>query len=102
MYVRADSITRNLKSIDKTTLHHQDNSQSIQKPFENVLQKADVTLSNMDQEVMKAQADLISGNARDLHTAVLAVEKSSIALDLLLSVRNKAIEAYQEIMRMPI
>jgi flagellar hook-basal body complex protein FliE len=46
--------------------------------------------------------DLVTGSARDLHTATLSAEKASLALDLVVSVRNKAIEAYQEIMRMPV
>ena len=36
----------------------------------------------------------------DLHTAMIAVQKASLALELTLQVRNKAIESYQEIMRM--
>jgi len=70
--------------------------------FSGALQKAASTLKNLDQEALAAQLDLISGNARDMHTAVLAVEKASLALDLVVSVRNKALEAYQEIMRMPV
>lgn len=70
--------------------------------FTSVLQKASTALDQLDKEVAQAQMDLVTGNARDLHTATLSAEKASLALDLVVSVRNKAIEAYQEIMRMPV
>jgi flagellar hook-basal body complex protein FliE len=70
--------------------------------FTNLLDKASSALEQLDKESTQAQLDLISGNARDLHTATLAAEKASLALDLVISVRNKALEAYQEIMRMPV
>lgn len=59
------------------------------------------------QEVNRLQlgVDTVServstGQVEDLHTAMIAVQKASLALELTLQVRNKAIESYQEIMRM--
>ena len=40
--------------------------------------------------------------AKGLHEVMLAVEKASISFQMLTQVRNKAVEAYQEIMRMPV
>jgi flagellar hook-basal body complex protein FliE len=33
---------------------------------------------------------------------MIAMEKSSVAFNLLMQIRNKAIEAYEKIMRMPV
>ncbi|MDR0381181.1 MAG: flagellar hook-basal body complex protein FliE [Oscillospiraceae bacterium] len=38
----------------------------------------------------------------DIHTATIAAQEAEIALNLTLQIRNKIIEAYQEIMRMQI
>jgi len=38
----------------------------------------------------------------DLHEAMLSLEKASISLKVLVQVRNKMIEAYQELARMPL
>ncbi|NLZ53273.1 MAG: flagellar hook-basal body complex protein FliE [Thermoanaerobacteraceae bacterium] len=38
----------------------------------------------------------------DLHDVVIAGEKARLSLELALQIRNKAMEAYQEIMRMQI
>lgn len=49
-----------------------------------------------------AATDVATGKGRDLHEAVLAMEMAETSLRLMVTVRNKALEAYQEIMKMPI
>jgi flagellar hook-basal body complex protein FliE len=45
-----------------------------------------------------AQA-VATGRSDDLSGATIAVEKASIAIELVSAIRNKAIEAYQDVMR---
>jgi flagellar hook-basal body complex protein FliE len=47
------------------------------------------------------QADLMAGKA-DLVDVVTAVSETELALETMVSVRDKVINAYEEIMRMPI
>ncbi|MCF6291624.1 MAG: flagellar hook-basal body complex protein FliE [Desulfobacterales bacterium] len=42
------------------------------------------------------------GESRNLHEVMIAVEKADISLRMMVQVRNKVIEAYQEIMRMQV
>ncbi len=51
-----------------------------------------------DQAVEKLQ----SGNARHLHEVMIAAEEADISLRMLVQMRNKALTAYEEIMRMQI
>jgi flagellar hook-basal body complex protein FliE len=56
---------------------------------------------------LQANADhsiqnLATGQGAGLHEVMLAVEKASVSFQFLTQVRNKAVEAYQEIMRMPV
>jgi flagellar hook-basal body complex protein FliE len=44
--------------------------------------------------------DFASGKTDSLHEVMVATEKSSISLTLLLQIRNKLLDAYQEVMRM--
>jgi flagellar hook-basal body complex protein FliE len=46
-----------------------------------------------------AIADFASGRDTDIHKTMIAMEKASISLKLMMQVRNKVISAYQEIMR---
>jgi flagellar hook-basal body complex protein FliE len=70
--------------------------------FNHLFRQVSSAVESLDQELLASQIDLVMGNARDMHSAVLAAEEASLALDLVIAVRNKAIEAYQEIMRMPL
>jgi flagellar hook-basal body complex protein FliE len=45
---------------------------------------------------------LATGEAKNMHEVMLAVEKSGVSFQFLTQVRNKALESYQEIMRMQI
>ncbi|RKY62529.1 MAG: flagellar hook-basal body complex protein FliE [Candidatus Latescibacterota bacterium] len=47
-----------------------------------------------------AASQLVTGEAENLHQVMLAVERASLALSLMVEVRNKVLEAYREVMRM--
>ena len=46
--------------------------------------------------------ELVTGEAADVHQVMVAVEEAGIALDLMLEVRNRVLEGYQELIRMQV
>jgi flagellar hook-basal body complex protein FliE len=70
--------------------------------FAEVLQGAVEAVNHMQQEADATARDFVVGEAQSLHETMIAVEKADISLRLLTQVRNKGVEAYQEIMRMQI
>ncbi|WP_069997448.1 flagellar hook-basal body complex protein FliE [Cellulosilyticum sp. I15G10I2] len=46
--------------------------------------------------------DFITGKNDNIHSLMIAQEKSSILLQFTMQVRNQVIDAYKEIMRLPI
>ena len=59
------------------------------------------TLSDTaEANAQKAVAGLMTGSGVDVHQAMIATEKASMAFELSLAVRNKAIQAYQTVMGM--
>jgi flagellar hook-basal body complex protein FliE len=40
----------------------------------------------------------MTGGGVDVHTAMIATQKASMAFELSLAVRNKAVQAYQQVM----
>jgi len=44
--------------------------------------------------------DLLAGNGTDVHAATTSVERASLAFDLMLQMRNKVVNAYQEISKL--
>lgn len=59
-------------------------------------------VGEMQNDADRAIQDLATGQGQGLHEVMLAVEKASVSFQMLTQVRNKAVEAYQEIMRMPV
>jgi flagellar hook-basal body complex protein FliE len=50
----------------------------------------------------KAAQDMATGRADDVAQTMLRIEQANVSLQLAMTVRNKAIEAYQEVMRMQV
>jgi flagellar hook-basal body complex protein FliE len=44
----------------------------------------------------------LSGESEELHQTALATQRAELAFDLFLQVRNKVVQAYQEVMRMQV
>ena len=42
------------------------------------------------------------GEITDIHEVMIAVEEANTAMEFMLEIRNKIVEAYQEVMRMPV
>ena len=59
-----------------------------------------VNQSQLDAD--KSVQNLVTGESKGLHEVMIAMEKANISFQFITQVRNKAIDAYQEIMRMPV
>jgi flagellar hook-basal body complex protein FliE len=66
-------------------------------PFASVLQSAMREMGTLEQDASNKVTGLLNGNGTDVHTAMLATERSDLAFQLTLSVRNKAVEAYTQL-----
>ena len=67
--------------------------------FSNVLSNALQSVDNQEKAVQVLNEQFITGQISDVHTLMIASEKAQLGLQLTVQVRNKVIEAYQEIMR---
>ncbi len=54
------------------------------------------------QQAGDAQASAAANGQGNLHELTMALEKADIGLRVATKVRNKLVEAYQEVMRMPV
>jgi flagellar hook-basal body complex protein FliE len=70
--------------------------------FGDLLKNALESVNNMEQEAGEAQDKFVNGEAAELHQVMIAAEKAGLSFDLLLEIRKRLVEAYQEIIRMPI
>ena len=70
--------------------------------FSNFLQQAIEKVNAMQQDSSSRMRDIETGASQDLLGTMLASQKASISFQALLQVRNKAVTAYEEIMRIQI
>lgn len=64
--------------------------------FKNSLEEVNKLQNNSD----KLTGQLATGEVNDVSEVMVAAQKASLSLQLTVQVRNKAVEAYQEVMRM--
>lgn len=76
--------------------------EDVSKQFGNLLNQAITKLNDQQMTVEQLTERFAAGDLQDVHQLLIASEKASLGLELAVQVRNKAIEAYQEIMRMQI
>ena len=69
------------------------------KPFADLLKDAVDQVNRLQHQADGLADQLASGQLNDVHQVMVAMEKASLALQLTIQVRNKVIEAYQEMMR---
>lgn len=78
---------------------------SSRKPNESFLEVLKDSVKKVNE--LQKQADvaideLIVGNSKDIAQTVIMMEKAEIAFRLMTQVRNKIVQAYEEIMRMQV
>lgn len=70
--------------------------------FGQTLETALGNLSQMQANSDQAMQKLAAGENVDLHQVMIATEQTDIAFRVALSLRDKLVEAYQEVMRMQV
>jgi flagellar hook-basal body complex protein FliE len=76
--------------------------QSVSQPnFGDLLSNAINSVNDLQKQAGAAQEALLAGEPVELHDVMIKAEQAGLALDLTLEVRNKLVNAFNEIMRMP-
>jgi flagellar hook-basal body complex protein FliE len=70
--------------------------------FGEVLDKV-ITQTEQSRRVASEKVEgFLNGKPEELHSVVIASQRAQLEFELLLEVRNKVVQAYQEIMRMQV
>lgn len=70
------------------------------KSFADTLNEAVNTVNTLQKTSDAKMQDLATGKADNIPEVLIAAEKADIALRLMVQMRNKMIEAYQEVMKL--
>lgn len=76
--------------------------QNEQASFASQLNQALGEVNQLQGTRDQAITSVVSGRASEVHEVMTAAEEAQLAFELLLEVRNKLLESYQELMRMQV
>jgi flagellar hook-basal body complex protein FliE len=70
--------------------------------FGEMLKKEIDSTNEIMEDAQKAQVDIATGSVKDLAKANIAIEKADLKMQMMLEVRNKAINAYKELSKIQV
>ena len=77
-------------------------SQKVSSGFAKALENSLSAVNQKQIDADRAAEQVAVGNSKNLHETMIKLEEADISLRLMVQMRNKAVEAYQEIMRMQV
>jgi flagellar hook-basal body complex protein FliE len=92
--------TPNLAGSGDAVLSSAAGSPAAPEPFSDLLTDAVGQVSQLEDQARAAVDGLMAGTGIDVHQAMIATQKASMAFELALAVRNKAVQAYQQVIGM--
>ncbi|HBG54952.1 MAG TPA: flagellar hook-basal body complex protein FliE [Ruminococcaceae bacterium] len=75
---------------------------SAEIPFRSLFEDAAAGVRETDAGVSNEIYKLATGQAQNLHDVVIASQKASLSVSLMVELRNKALDAYKELMNMSV
>ena len=70
--------------------------------FADVLAGAVTEVQRLQTEADSQIRQLVAGEVKDPSAAMVAIEKADVSFQTMMAIRNKMVEAYQEVMRMQV
>lgn len=77
-------------------------SASGDKTFADTLKDAVNTVNSLQKDSDKKMQELATGKTTNIPEVMMAAEKADIAMRMMVQMRNKIIDAYQEVMKMQV
>lgn len=97
MFIKPMQMVESIAQLDK--IGKMQESEKGGSMFEDVFRQAIENVKQTDKELQMQQYLLASGQSDDLHNLTIASTKAQLSIDLMVQLRNKAMEAYNEMMR---
>ncbi len=69
-------------------------------PFSDLLTDAVGQVNQLEAQAQTTVQGLMTGSGVDVHQAMIATQKADMAFEMALAVRNKAVQAYQQVIGM--
>ncbi|MGO5053699.1 flagellar hook-basal body complex protein FliE [Lachnospiraceae bacterium LCP25S3_G4] len=98
-FITPISVVNSAKEWQQTTKTSGENGTSM---FQDVFRNAINDVKTTEQDLTQQQYLLSTGQSDAAHTVPIAAEKAQMAVELLVQLRNKALESYNELIKINI
>lgn len=96
-------VTPSVSGIDFTVGNTISNkNENVVQSFSDYLKNAIKQVDELEKQSKAVAADFAAGKTDNIHEVMIAAQKADIAIQFTLQIRNKILDAYNEIMRMQI
>lgn len=102
MLEQADQIKQAISANDSLQTSQATATGEAGTSFANMLKSLAQDVSVKSAQAGEAVQGVLAGEGVPLHQAVIAAEEASVSFQLMVEVRNKLLESYQELMRMQV
>lgn len=89
-------------SLDVSIDNNKPKTDDVFGSFKDVLSEALNKVNDLQNTAENMRTKLATGEVNDIHSVMIASEKASLAFQLTAQIRNKLVDAYQEVMRMQV
>lgn len=101
--IEASGLVQQVNDIEQTSpereiVTEKENQQSFSDVLSDAINGVDQTMKTSDAKVQ----DLIAGKTDNVHDAMVSMQRAKLSFDMMVEVRNKVVETYQEVSRMQI
>lgn len=87
------------KIAQEITTKSTDKSAGAKESFADVLKSSIDKVNGLQNEADHATQQFLLGNDTNIHQVMIAMEKASLSFQLMMQVKNKIVNAYEEMMR---
>jgi flagellar hook-basal body complex protein FliE len=94
------AISQSLPALESGLSSQNSDASAAKTPFSDLLTDTVGSVNKLEDQARTAVDGLMRGTGVDVHQAMIATEKSQMGFEMVLSVRNKAVAAYQSVMNM--
>ena len=70
--------------------------------FSDALKESINKVGELEKEANQQTESLVKTQGQDIHNTMIAIEKADLSFQLMMQIRNKIINAYEEIMRLQV
>ena len=89
-----------LEQLNSVNTVKEESSAVQSNPFKSMFVEAIENVKQTDAAKNQAVYDLATGNTDNIHDVIIASTQATLSVDLLVNLRNKALDAYTELMNM--